>query len=145
MSKAAPIFARNPVFVALFLRCLSTGHPKRALITGPEFKEKEISAAGKRTGGNPYKVGSDHYTAREAVTLYRRDLITGSLPFTIDDVRWELKGRDLICWRRPGAPCHADVLLAVAKDEGWAQAAQRRHIQAPVDPNPEGGRLTAHG
>ena len=67
--------------------------------------------------GNPYKVGSDHHTAREAVTFYRRDLIGGSLPFTIDDVRRELKGRDLVCWCKPGAPCHGDVLLAIANGE----------------------------
>jgi hypothetical protein len=64
--------------------------------------------------GNPYKVGVDNCTVEETVTFYRRDLIAGSLPFTIDDVRRELKGRDLACWCKPGAPCHADVLLAVA-------------------------------
>jgi hypothetical protein len=25
-----------------------------------------------------------------------------------------LRGRDLACWCKPGAPCHADVLLAIA-------------------------------
>jgi Domain of unknown function (DUF4326) len=64
--------------------------------------------------GNPYKVGVGHHTAEEAVNLYRRDLIAGSLPLTIDDVRRELKGKELICWCKPGAPCHADVLLEVA-------------------------------
>jgi hypothetical protein len=43
--------------------------------------------------------------------------MAGSLPFTIDDVRRELKGKELVCWCEPGAPCHADVLLAVAKGE----------------------------
>jgi hypothetical protein len=43
--------------------------------------------------GNPYKVGPGHHTVDEAVTLYRRDLITGSLPFSIEDVIHELKGR----------------------------------------------------
>jgi Domain of unknown function (DUF4326) len=52
------------------------------------------------------------------VTLYRRDLIAGSLPFTIDDVRRELKGKDLVCWCIPGAPCHGDVLLVVANGAG---------------------------
>jgi uncharacterized protein DUF4326 len=47
--------------------------------------------------------------------LFRRDLIAGALPFTVDDVRRELNGSDLICWCKAGAPCHADVLLAVAK------------------------------
>jgi hypothetical protein len=47
--------------------------------------------------GNPYKVGTGHHTAEEAVTLYRRDLIAGSLPFAIDDGRQELRGKDLMC------------------------------------------------
>jgi hypothetical protein len=64
--------------------------------------------------GNPYKVGASHHTAEEAVNPYRRDLIAGSLPFTIDDVRWELRGRDLVCWCKLGAPCHADTLIVVA-------------------------------
>jgi hypothetical protein len=67
--------------------------------------------------GNPHKVGAGHHTGEEAVTLYRRDLIAGSLPFTIDDVRRELRGKDLICWCKPGAPCHADVSLVVANGE----------------------------
>jgi hypothetical protein len=46
--------------------------------------------------------------------LYRRDLIAGSLPFTTDDARREVKGKDLVCWCKLGASCHADVLLAVA-------------------------------
>ena len=37
--------------------------------------------------GNPYKVGPDHHTANEAVSLYRRDLIAGRLRVAIDDVR----------------------------------------------------------
>jgi hypothetical protein len=41
-------------------------------------------------------------------------VFAGSLHFTIDHVRRKMKGKDLICWRKPGAPCHADVLLAVA-------------------------------
>ena len=33
--------------------------------------------------------------AEEAVMLFRRDLIAGVLPFTVDDVRRELNGSDL--------------------------------------------------
>jgi Domain of unknown function (DUF4326) len=63
--------------------------------------------------GNPHKVGAGR-TAEEAMMLYRRDLIAGSLPFTIDDVRRELKGKDLICWCKLDDLCHADVLLGFA-------------------------------
>jgi Domain of unknown function (DUF4326) len=37
--------------------------------------------------GNPSKVGTGHHTVDEAVSLYRRDLIARSFPFTIDDAR----------------------------------------------------------
>jgi len=43
-------------------------------------------------------------TAAEAVTLYRRDLIAGSLPFTIGDARRELKGKDLFAGVNPALP-----------------------------------------
>jgi hypothetical protein len=31
-----------------------------------------------------------------------------------DDIRSELRGRDLVCWCPPDQPCHADVLLEIA-------------------------------
>jgi hypothetical protein len=65
--------------------------------------------------GNPFRVG-DERTAAEAVELFERAL-NGTepvLPFTADDVRRELAGRDLACWCRPDQPCHADVLLRIA-------------------------------
>ncbi len=31
-----------------------------------------------------------------------------------DEVREALRGKNLACWCKPGAPCHADVLLAMA-------------------------------
>ena len=40
---------------------------------------------------------------------YRRKLIA-RLP--------ELAGKNLACWCKPGAPCHADVLLELANPEG---------------------------
>jgi Domain of unknown function (DUF4326) len=64
--------------------------------------------------GNPCKVAAGRLTAEQTVSLYRRDLIAGSLPFTVDDMLRELKGKDLICWCKPATPCHADVLLDVA-------------------------------
>ncbi len=39
----------------------------------------------------------------------RRTAILARLP--------ELRGKNLACWCRPGDPCHADVLLAMANEE----------------------------
>jgi len=49
--------------------------------------------------------------ARFSAALYSED---GSLPFTIEQVRAELCGKNLACWCPADEPCHADVLLEVA-------------------------------
>jgi hypothetical protein len=33
---------------------------------------------------------------------------------TVEDVKRELRGKNLACWCKPGEPCHADVLLEIA-------------------------------
>jgi uncharacterized protein DUF4326 len=65
----------------------------------------------------PTKWGNPHpleLGRPEAVRLYREDLLAGRLRITIDDVRRELRGRDLACYCPLDEPCHADVLLEVA-------------------------------
>jgi hypothetical protein len=64
--------------------------------------------------GNPYRVGP--MAPEEAIARYRDDLLAGRLRITVDDVRRELRGRDVACWCAPGRPCHGDVLLEVAND-----------------------------
>lgn len=46
---------------------------------------------------------------REAITGRR----WGALDFGPGEVA-QLRGHDLACWCKPGAPCHADVLLELA-------------------------------
>ncbi|WP_296534274.1 DUF4326 domain-containing protein [Phenylobacterium sp.] len=80
--------------------------------------------------GNPFVVGRDG-TAAECVHLYRV-VLAGYLFLTEKATAEEqmalarhvlahmdeLRGRDLACWCRFGAPCHADVLLEVANADG---------------------------
>jgi hypothetical protein len=40
--------------------------------------------------------------------------MAGRLRVTIDDVRRELQGKDLVCWCKLDCPCHADVLMEIA-------------------------------
>ena len=40
--------------------------------------------------------------------------VTQRAPYTADDIRRELRGRDLVCWCPLDQPCHADVLLELA-------------------------------
>ena len=65
--------------------------------------------------GNPHRIDPERPESRvDAVRRYRDDLLAGRLRFTVDDVRAELAGRDLVCWCRLDQACHADVLLDVA-------------------------------
>jgi Domain of unknown function (DUF4326) len=63
--------------------------------------------------GNPYPL---ELGRPEAVRRYRDDLLAGRLAVTVEDVKRELRGRDLACYCPLDQPCHADVLLAVASD-----------------------------
>jgi hypothetical protein len=74
--------------------------------------------------GNHIVVGSDRgigyrpWTAEDAVAQFREEMEAaispdrpdGSEPLDLSP----LKGRNLACWCRLGAPCHADVLLELA-------------------------------
>lgn len=80
-------------------------------------------------GGNPFRVGlvacgcrsageCNHNalrveTAEKAVEAYRVWLAQWK-PERLAAFLGELRGRDLVCWCRPGQPCHADVLLELA-------------------------------
>ena len=72
---------------------------------------KSVTRPGK--WGNPFPVTEDR-TAAEAVGMFRDALLTGELPYTIKDVKRELGGKNLACFCKPDAPCHADVLLEIA-------------------------------
>lgn len=61
--------------------------------------------------GNPHPLDLGR---AEAVRRFRADLLAGRLAITVDDVRRELRGRDLACYCPLDEPCHADVLLEIA-------------------------------
>jgi hypothetical protein len=60
--------------------------------------------------GNPFKSGVDG--TREEVIQMFEEYLKGS-PTLLEDVRKNLRGRDLACHCFP-LPCHADVLLKLA-------------------------------
>lgn len=80
--------------------------------------------------GNPYKVHGDGYpmTPEVAVMLFEKLLnehrcfvanVCGDYlgrATTVDDIKRELRGKNLACWCPIGQPCHADVLLRVANE-----------------------------
>ena len=61
--------------------------------------------------GNPYPLALGR---SQAVCRYRTDLLAGRLDITVEQVREELRGRDLACYCPLDEPCHADVLLEIA-------------------------------
>src|SRR4051812_23481730 len=73
--------------------------------------------------GNPFRVGQPNADdcmtcadAAEAIAKYRDEftLFGGGINFTgctIEEIRKELRGKDLACWCPLDQPCHADVLL----------------------------------
>jgi hypothetical protein len=61
---------------------------------------------------NPYKE-KDGYTCQGCVDLFKADLFAGKLAFTADDVKKELKGKNIGCYCEIGTPCHGDVLLEI--------------------------------
>jgi len=76
--------------------------------------------------GNPFPLPSrteaspaERERARaRSVALFRQELARPAarsrLPFTREDVRRDLRGKNLACWCPLDGPCHADVLLEVA-------------------------------
>lgn len=78
--------------------------------------------------GNPYAVGDESafmghmpvhgieepLTRADAAQLFHLALTGGHLDVGAEDVRTELRGKDLACWCPLDQPCHADVLLELA-------------------------------
>lgn len=52
---------------------------------------------------------------RLCVASYRADLFSGQAEVTVGEVREFLLNKNLACWCKLGAPCHADTLLCVAR------------------------------
>ena len=64
--------------------------------------------------GNPFVLGRDG-SRDEVIRKYRAWIVTQP---ALMSALHELRGKDLVCWCELGAPCHAEVLLAVANGKG---------------------------
>lgn len=62
--------------------------------------------------GNPYTIAK--YGRNCSIALFETYLLAGQLDVTVEDVKRELKGKNLACWCPLDKPCHADVLLEIA-------------------------------
>lgn len=66
--------------------------------------------------GNPFHIGRG-ISATICVAQYRAKL-AGDIwtSPTRQEIREELRGKDLACWCPLDQPCHADILLAIANE-----------------------------
>jgi hypothetical protein len=75
----------------------------------PSMPVLNMNRAAEAIGGTEFKRDMTWDEAdRAVVALYRQHCID-----TLPDLT-PLRGKDLACWCKPGAPCHADVLLELA-------------------------------
>lgn len=82
--------------------------------------------------GNPFTIadvmareGLDREAAQARAVSLCGDWLRGTLPPelspgpppTVAAIRAELAGHNLACWCRAGTPCHADILIEIAKPD----------------------------
>jgi len=63
--------------------------------------------------GNPYQAKDKLTAVIRYISVF---LFTAPVPF-FEEIRSELKGKNLMCWCKLGDMCHADVLLWIANHE----------------------------
>lgn len=95
--------------------------------SGFRLPRNTVSVARPTKWGNPHRVGPAMHecrTAAEAVRRFRlgfddiaRYGFTDSPIGRMSRDLHELRGKNLACWCKLGAPCHADVLLELANRE----------------------------
>ena len=73
--------------------------------------------------GNPFSALLAHVRGEQKAALraasvaeFRAAVLAGdaALGFALEDVKRELRGKNLACWCPLSEPCHADVLLEIA-------------------------------
>ena len=106
--------------------------PERILIrrkSGWRLPPNSISVARPHRFGNPFawregvEIGGEMWAKGAAVELFRNWLRYPEAypnkpnPPTIEEIVDKLRGKNLGCFCKPGEPCHADVLLALANPD----------------------------
>lgn len=64
--------------------------------------------------GNPYSM-KNYWNDRMAVINMFKDYLLSNSEL-LEEVKKELKGKDLVCWCSP-LPCHGDILLEIANKD----------------------------
>lgn len=102
---------RMPADAVYVGRPTAWGNPFPVATSGGELFPRDDSVRMFRelvtTGETWFEYGEDRHRFARGLGVNRR------VP-TVDDIRRELAGRDLVCWCPLHLPCHADVLLEIA-------------------------------
>jgi Domain of unknown function (DUF4326) len=85
---------------------------KRSRRPGSHYPSDAVYVGRPSIYGNPFTLRD--WPREVAVALYEEALLAGELPLTLDIVKKNLRGKDLVCWCDLDESCHADVLLLLA-------------------------------
>ena len=85
-------------------------------VKGWRMPSNTVKVARPGKWGNPFMVPRDGNRA-EVTVKFRDALLNGDLPYTVEDVKRQLIGRDLCCFCDHSGVCHADVLLEIANEK----------------------------
>lgn len=91
------------------LPCVYVGRPSR---WGNPWTLENVSVLGPNGKGGVRVVRPP--TREDCIEGYRDDLLDGSIGVTVNDIKAELRGKNLACWCAENVACHADVLLEIA-------------------------------
>lgn len=80
--------------------------------TGGKVPDGAVRIDRKTKWGNPFVIGQ-HFDRARVIELYRTMRAGCWSPKQLEEMRAELRGKDLACWCAP-LPCHGDVLMEMA-------------------------------
>jgi hypothetical protein len=111
--KGARLVSPNGLPVVYVGRGSKWGNPWRVLWS--RFDGYWVVVDSPDVCGPQFDAGRDKsLMLKSALRAFRKSLTSENLSLTVDDVRRELRGKNLACWCPLDGPCHADVLLATA-------------------------------
>lgn len=94
---------------------------QRKRTKGWKMPANTISVTRPGKWGNPYKIGEEYKTesgfkkietAQHAVNLFEQAIEF----YNKEQIKKELKGKNLACYCSLDSPCHADILLKIANE-----------------------------
>lgn len=73
-----------------------------------------VNCARPHRWGNPFKV-DDYTSVQQVIEQFNQMVREGKTPpFSLANIREELRGKNLACWCKIGEPCHCDILLSIS-------------------------------